>query len=322
VLRSLTRSPRQIVKIWPGDAQGITVGPRIALFVHFDGAGAVRPHVLRYLESLNELGLSIVFVTNSAFLRPDALESLKPFCAAVIIRRNVGYDFGAMREGLEQLTLPRPDTELLLIVNDSVYGPLQPLAEILDKVDFEKADMWGATESWQTRYHLQSYFLVAGRRVLETEAWRSFWRNVRPVSSKPWIIERYEIGLTQWLLRAGLRCAALWPYYDLVQDIDPQLLEERKERRIVHDAAVHARRYQARHIRTCVMQNRPLNPTSDLWRQLLNAGFPFIKRELLRNNPGDVPDAADWRDVVRGRMGADTTLIERDLQRIVRNRTP
>jgi lipopolysaccharide biosynthesis protein len=321
-LRSLTRSPRQIVKIWQVGEPEIKVGSRVALFVHFDGAGAVRPHVLRYVEALHELGLSVVFVTNSGFLRPDALEALKPLCAAVIIRRNVGYDFGAMREGLEQLALPPPDTELLLIANDSVYGPLQPLTDIFPKVDFGKADLWGATESWQTRYHLQSYFLIAGRRVLESEAWRSFWRDVRPVSSKPWIIARYEIGLTQWLLRAGLRCAALWPYYDLVQDIDPLLLEDRKERRRVHDAAMHARRYQARHIRTCVMQNRPLNPTSDLWRQLLNAGFPFIKRELLRDNPGDVPDAADWREVVQGRTGADTTLIERDLQRIVRNRTP
>ena len=65
-----------------------------------------------------------------------------------------------------------------------------------------------------------------------------------------------------------------------------------------------------------------LNPTSDFWRQLLDAGFPFLKRELLRLNPGKVGDLADWREVVRANSGADLDAIERDLQRVMRNRAP
>ena len=69
------------------------------------------------------------------------------------------------------------------------------------------------------------------------------------------------------------------------------------------------------------MYRVPLNPTSDLWRQLLRAGFPFIKRELLRANPSEVLDIVDWRDVARTATAADFALIERDLQRVLRDRT-
>ena len=65
-----------------------------------------------------------------------------------------------------------------------------------------------------------------------------------------------------------------------------------------------------------------LNPTSDLWRQLLSAGFPFIKRELLRDNPTGVSDVMEWRDVVAQTSGADISSIESDLQLAVRNIAP
>ena len=75
----------------------------------------------------------------------------------------------------------------------------------------------------------------------------------------------------------------------------------------------------------CARRSRdrtPLNPTSDLWRQLLAARFPFIKRELLRDNPTRVPDVVEWRDVVAEIAETSLAPIERDLQRTLRNRTP
>ena len=72
----------------------------------------------------------------------------------------------------------------------------------------------------------------------------------------------------------------------------------------------------------CAARRTPLNPTSDLWRQLLLAGFPFLKVELLRENPTDVPDVADWRAVLAELPDADIGMIERDLQHKMRNRSP
>ena len=322
---SFTRNPSQIVSAWP--ATPPEPGPRVAVFIHFDSQGGVGRHVLHYVAALRQAGFSVLFVTNSGRLRPDALAELKPLCAAILIRRNIGYDFGAMREGLAWLGLPRADTELVVLANDSVYGPLAPLDAMLARIDLAAADIWGATESWQTRYHLQSFFVAVGRNALASKAWQDFWRGVRPVKSKTWVVNRYEIGLTQRLMRAGLRCAAIWPYTELVRHVDAYSMMDRAPNAtgavpVSIDPVLAMRRIHAVRIRHYVVTRTPLNPTSDLWRQLLLAGFPFLKRELLRDNPSHVADVVDWRDVVVGRYGAVPAAIEYDLQRVMKNKVP
>ncbi len=315
-LASLPRNPSQIVARWPeGDAR---LGPRVAIFIHWDGRGAVREPVRHYLEALRAAGLSIVCVSNAGRLRADAWATLRELCDVVLLRRNIGYDFGAMREGLEACGLPRAETEMVLIVNDSVYGPLAPLDETLARIDFSAADVWGATESWQRRYHLQSFFIAAGRNALGSESWRRFWSRVRPVRSKTWVIRHYEVGLTGALLAGGLRCAAIWPYRAVVGEVDISVLEAAESK----DPLQASRRIHTNRIRMASVGRHPLNPAADLWRQLLRARFPFIKRELLVKNPSGIEDLVDWRDEVAKVFGTDIGFIERDLQRALRNRTP
>jgi hypothetical protein len=321
LLASFGRSPDQLTGQSP--ARDLPLGPKVAVFVHYDRHGIARDYVLDYLRALRDCGFAIVFVTNAGRLAPQTRVALEPLCAAVLVRRNVGYDFGAMREAILHLGLPRADTEQVLIANDSVYGPLRPLDDVLARMDFAQADIWGCTESWQVRFHLQSYFLLFGSRALHHPAWPAFWRQVRPVQSKEWIIRHYEVGLTQVFLRAGLTAAAIWPYPDLVNRVDPDVLAmSDAEASAPGDPIFMLRKLHARHIRDSAVLRRPLNPTADLWRQLLLAGFPFVKRELLRSNPTRISDVTDWRDVVREQLGLDATLIDRDLQRALKNTAP
>ncbi len=321
-LLGYARHNRQTVAAWPDGP--VALGQRVALFCHFDRAGSVREDVLHYLERLGAAGFSVVFITNSGGLKPPAFARVQALCAAVLVRRNVGYDFGAWRDALERLALPRADTESLLLVNDSVYGPLGRIEEVLARIDFRQAELWGLTESWQSRYHLQSFFLAVAPSAMASAAWRQFWNEVRPVPSKHWVIQRYEIGLTQMLLRAGFRCKAVWPYAELVAQVDPSLLMEERdpEGPVSVDPIIHVRKEHAHRIRRAAVARIPLNPTSDLWRQLLRAGFPFLKRELLRDNPTRVSDVVDWRGVLEEELKADPSMIELDLQRALRDRAP
>lgn len=315
-LASLPRSPRQIVARWPeGEA---ALGPRVAIVVHWDRRGRLSEPVRHYLAALRTAGLSIVLVSNAGKLTADAWDAARASADVVLVRRNIGYDFGAMREALEACALPRLDTEMVLIVNDSLYGPLAPLDEALGRIDFAEADFWGATESWQRRYHLQSFFLAAGRAALDSRAWKRFWSGVRPIRSKSWVIRHYEVGLTGALLAGGLRCAAIWPYRGLAGGIDLSLLEGEETK----DPVIASRRIHTNRIRLATAGRQPLNPTADLWRQLLSQRFPFIKRELLVKNPTGIEDVSDWRDVVAETFGSDVGFIERDLQRALRDRTP
>jgi len=324
-LAGALRSTRQIISAWP--AGHVTLSPRIALFMHFDRFGNVCQPVLTYLTDLAANGFSVVFVTNSGKLNPAAQTQLQQICAAVTIRRNIGYDFGAWREMIEVLQLPRPETRELIIVNDSMYGPLRNLDPILAKLNYDEADIWGLTESWQERYHLQSYFLAFGPRALASPAFHKFWSRVKPVPSKVFIIREYEVGITRAMMRAGLRCKSIWKYEELVgmvlgQDVLDGLIRAQRSRLARLDPIVVTRKLQITRIRDAAAHRVAMNPTADLWRQLLLTGFPFIKRELLRKNPTAVEDVGDWVEVVRGHLGLDPEPILGELRAGMKNSAP
>ncbi|MDE2391123.1 MAG: lipopolysaccharide biosynthesis protein, partial [Rhodospirillales bacterium] len=259
-------------------------------------------------------------------LAPGVLEMLKQQCAAVLVRRNVGYDFGAWADALHHLGLPRADTQEIIFANDSVFGPLLPLGDVLRRLNYEKSDIWGLTESWQVRYHLQSFFLAFGPKALRAAAFAKFWNAVRPVPAKAYIVHKYEVGITQAMMAGGLSCNALWSYEALLRMVDKAELDKLTEIDATelgrNDPVQITRKLQILRIRDGAAQRKPLNPTSDLWRQLLLTGFPFIKRELLRDNPSKVQDVGDWADVVRETLGADPAPILQDLRLMLKGKAP
>lgn len=318
------RSPHQIILSKP--VTGIVLGPKVVLFLHWDRGGRVREALFTYIAQLAESGRSVVFVTNAGKIEPNAEARLLTLCAGVLIRRNVGYDFGGWRDAIETLDLPQPETEEIIIVNDSVFGPVRPLEATLLRLDYTDADVWGLTESWQRRYHLQSYFVAFGPRAIRAPAFRKFWDQVIPAPSKAYVIGKYEVGMTQAMIKAGLRVAVLWPYETLTKLITRDQLAGYLD----GDGAAGARNdpldltrwLHILRLRDAIARRKPLNPTSDLWRHLLLSGYPFIKRELLRDNPTRVEDIGDWADVLRDTLGVDPAPIIADLRTMLKGDAP
>jgi len=301
-------------------AGAAALGRRCCIFVHFDARGVVRPHTREYLLALRHAGFGIIFVTNAGHLEPDSAQWLAEQCSHILIRRNRGYDFGAYRDGIATFFQERVTAEILLLANDSLYGPLAPLGEIVERMDFGAADVWALTDSWQHRYHLQTFFVAFGPAALANAGFAAFWQQVRNVRSKWAAVHFYELWMTHHMQLSGLRCAAVWDYFsllDAMQEIhDAPQLEgiipvEQKVRRLAAERALRAWR-----------QRIAMNPTSDLWLALLQHGFPFIKRELLRFNPGHAPDLHIWHRMVREQAPQMYRLIIDDLKLTMRRQAP
>ena len=289
---------------------------RVAIFIHYDNRGRVHDYVLHYLAALREVGFEIVVVSNAPKLGEAALQQLQPLCAEIVRRKNVGYDFGAYRDGVLALgDLSRFDE--LLLANDSVYGPLYALEETLARCD-DGAAVWGVTDSWERRYHLQSYFLLFKKPALLHPSLGQFWRGVKHVQSKLWIIRRYEVGLTQSLIRGGLRCVALFPHRTAVSAFDTAV---RAGGLLDSEALTAQHRDYLRTLYRAVERGDPVNMTHFFWDFLItDLRCPFIKRELLTQNPMGVPFIWRWEQVIRKATDYDTDLILRHLETDVRNR--
>jgi hypothetical protein len=187
-------------------------------------------------------------------------------------------------------------------------------------MDFAAADVWGLTDSWQHRHHLQSYFLAFGPTALASPAFAEFWQDVRNVRSKLSVIHFYELRMTQRLQSAGLSCAAVWDYLSLLDSM--REVSEAPEAAInlpLQDKALH--RAAERAVERW-RQRIATNPTHDLWLVLLEHEFPFIKRELLRFNPGRAPDLHLWHRMVRARAPQMYQRIIADLKLSMSRQVP
>jgi hypothetical protein len=202
---------------------------------------------------------------------------------------NTGLDWGSYQAGIRYL-LDRFDPASVLLANDSVYVLPDRLGPFLDRLDALRVDVAGATDSTQLTSHLQSYLVQLPARVLEGPLGREFLTTYVPIASKELVIHSYELGFSRRAAEHGLRIGAVHPVMVLMDTAlkssaaTPSVL-----RRIAEGTAV--------------------GPTLHLWRPLLDDGFPFVKRQLIRDG---IASLDDLRPYVPARTLA---LAEADVRR-------
>ncbi|MDE1150780.1 MAG: rhamnan synthesis F family protein [Azospirillaceae bacterium] len=287
---------------------------KVAVFNHFDSRGVVHDYVVYFVKHLADAGYAVIFASNCPKLSEEQTAKVRPYVSRVLKRRNLGWDFGAFKDAID--VIPDPAAlEHLLITNDSIYGPLQDLSEVISKADPEVASIWGLTDNWDQQFHLQSYFLIFHQAALQHPSFGRFWQKVRYYRRKRWVIRDYEIGLTRYFLRAGLHCRALLPYRSLIAEL-AQPLEVVVPERDKSPVAGYLRL-----VKSSLHNGTPLNQTHYFWDYLITTKLcPFIKRDLLQRNPVGVPYVQRWEEVVRSASTYDTSMIVHHLQLSMRNR--
>ena len=232
---------------------------RVALFAHYDGQAEVRPYVSFFLRALKEVCAEIRFVS-TALLSDAELDRVRPYCSSVVsLIENRGYDFGMWQHELGSLELTGVDE--LILTNSSFFGPICPLAPILDQMGRAECDFWGMTDTFEIDWHLQSYFLVFKQAALSSSAFATFFKSVLPYKNKEQLIRSYELGLSRFLIEQGLRAAAFIPVGAWLSSPEARTKLARRRR----------------------------NPTLFQPLALIAAGMPFVKVQLLRDNPLGVP---------------------------------
>lgn len=236
---------------------------RICLFAHHDRRGVLAPHVMHYIRQLRECGFTIhVALSGMKRLHDTDAEALRRLGATAHCRANHGLDFGAWQH---LMALGCADgAETILLANDSVFGPLQPLAPIFETMQSGGADVWSMVESREARWHLQSWFLCFEARAFAApQIQRVLGLPFRDMS-KSEIVLHGELGLGAAIAAAGLSWNARWRQ------------PERRMRRLVPGNPMHL----------------------DFLSVMRNGRVPFIKIELLRDNPAAIPWIGRWRAAI------------------------
>jgi len=253
---------------------------RLCLFAHYDRTNGVADHVLHYLAALRDCGFATAVISNSQ-LTPDAHNRLSGLAFDVMTCTGGGFDFHLWAEGLARHRASAGG--LLLLTNDSVYGPVGGLRTCLDRLLGVNADAYGMVESEELASHLQGWFLLVRPPLHRHPAFAAFFGQDFQGMSKNEIILNGEMGFTAMIRREGFRTNAV--YRGRLNSMS----------RFLGGA----------------------NPTTTaLWERLISHyGVPFIKIQLLRNNPERVANLDDWRDIVAAKAPALVPMIEAHLRR-------
>jgi hypothetical protein len=259
---------------------GAVAGKDVCLVAAYAPNGRVTELTARYIDLLADNGFSVIVCL--AVKDTAAAVDIENIGKAhgIVVRQNGGMDFASWA------TILRLIPEIwgagrLVFTNDSVIALPAPFESFISRLREQTADYTALTESYQIRYHRQSYFFMLQRNGLQNTRVRDFWAKILATASKQEVIEKYETRLFEFIAgECALDCVVLYPFNDLFLEGSTDELE-------------------------C------LNVTHCYWEHLIALGLPFVKVDLLRDNPLKLP-ILHWKHVL-SKNGVDVTEVEAHL---------
>ncbi len=192
---------------------------RIAIFVFYDTQGIVDSYIRGLLSGIKPYLERLIVVCNGSISLGE--ENIKDYSDEIIIRPNYGYDGGAYKDVIMRLikeeTLSMYDQ--LILFNDTVYGFFYSLSEMFEIIDSrQEVDMWGMTEhsgigkhkGKSLSWHLQGYFLVVNKRLLQSRDFSIFWEKLNYPATYTDAIFDFEIGISRYLSDKGYKLKSIY----------------------------------------------------------------------------------------------------------------
>lgn len=215
----LTGRRRKIITLneWEGD--------RYALVAGF-GARGLPKSLQQVIPALRKRGIKVILCHNGR-LAPYAVDQLKPHVHTIILRPNVGRDFGAYADGIRFLQRQARPPKRVLFVNDSVFFAPGGLDKLIADLDTDEHPYVGCSENFEWHYHVGSFLFSIGQEVFESKAFRAFWKQYFPFSTRYYSINCGEVRLTRYIKeKGGFTPRVLYSMHDVGKRVLDWTLED------------------------------------------------------------------------------------------------
>lgn len=176
---------------------------RLCIYVTYDSGNTVDDHIGYMLKELRSISDRTVVVCNYDHIA-KGMENIVPYADAILYRENKGYDGGAYKEALEQVTDMESYDELILS-NDTFFGPFLSLEQIFAKMEKESCDFWGLNRRHIPMYDFTASFFVVFKGAAVSAAVRYIQDTISRDMSRDDILRLFEQGISKELKREGYR---------------------------------------------------------------------------------------------------------------------
>jgi hypothetical protein len=198
-------------------------GSRYAIVVFYPGFG-IDEGFIALLRSLRQADVNAIVVCNGTPARA-LLDQVRAEAQRILLRPNVGRDFGAYRAATLYLNQHALPASRVLYFNDSVIYLAGPqLDRLVGELAESKFPVVGAYENHELHHHLGSYAFSVSGDVFRDPRLQKFWRSYRPYDIRPHAIHQGEMGLSRSLRKAGYSFDVIYPVdrlADRLRQLDP-----------------------------------------------------------------------------------------------------
>ncbi len=172
----------------------------------------ISQNLIAFLSCLKDAGYNVILLNNGAM--PNELTGhFLPYCHSVIERPLGGRDFGGYKWGTQTLFKlggESHDISQVIYCNDSTFIRPSTLRLLLQRIRQLDSDYIGITESFEPRYHVQSWFFAASGKLFHSPEFQSFWREYTPLSYRPHCINKGEVGIVEYLAKHSIHPLPLY----------------------------------------------------------------------------------------------------------------
>lgn len=185
---------------------------RLGVFLFWDPDEVVAAYVKASLAAFRPFFEKLVVVVNGQ-VDLAGQNALADAADEVWYRENVDYDVGGYKYAVERLGFEYiAEFDELVLLNYTFYAPVNDIGKTFERMRASGVDFWGLTDFRDSKQNfVQSYFIAIGSRLLKSQDFAQYWKNMPPIVSINDSIEHHEKAFTEYFSRKGFIWEVAFP---------------------------------------------------------------------------------------------------------------
>jgi lipopolysaccharide biosynthesis protein len=192
----------------------MSTNKRLFLFAGFDKDNIIDDALVYYISKLSKFGDVIVCIDSDC--DDTQTDKLKPFTIHTIAKRHGEYDFGSYKRAFEYARNSDilKNYDYLYLVNDSVFGPLFDMGQIIKKIENSDSDSCCLVVSkHKTHKFMESWFIRLNKKIFMSVWFDEFISSVQHEEYKYLVTVKYEHGLTNVIKNNGCSWDGIYKFH-------------------------------------------------------------------------------------------------------------
>lgn len=192
---------------------------RLVIYFFYDRNGIVDRYVPYFLDDLKK-NVSEIFIVCNGSLSGAGEKILKQY-GEVLVRENKGFDVWAYKTALEHYGWEKlASYDEVIMMNNTIMGPVYPFAETFEKMDQQDLDFWGLTEYFKIKGdpfgyspygylpdHIQSHWIACRRSLVASADFQQYWNDMQMIDNYEQAVGKHESIFTKIFADKGYRWA-------------------------------------------------------------------------------------------------------------------